>query len=61
MKMKSNGFCLVDLELKGNKYKSTRLNVFKNLCGDVILRRDFQGRHQRVNLNLNLMVNPQTW
>ena len=49
MKMKSNGFCLVDLELKGNKYKSTRLNVFENLCSDVILGLDFQGRHQHIN------------
>ena len=30
MKMKSNGFCLVDLELKGNKYDSTKPNVFEN-------------------------------
>ena len=37
MKMKSDGFCLVDLELKGNKYESTRLNVFENVCSDVIL------------------------
>ena len=42
MKMKSNGFCLIDLELKGNKYESTRLNVFENLCSDVILGLDFQ-------------------
>ena len=44
--MKSNGVCLVDLELKSNKYESTR--CFLNLCNDVILRLDFQGRHQRV-------------
>ena len=48
MKMKSNGFCLVDLELKGYKYKSTRLNVFENLCSDVILGLDFQSLHRRV-------------
>ena len=53
MKMKSNGFCLVDLELKGNKYESTRLNVFENLCSDVILGLDFQGRHQRVIFEIN--------
>ena len=41
MKMKSNEFCLVDLELKGNKYESTRLNIFENLCSDVILGLDF--------------------
>ena len=28
IKIKSTGFCLVDLELKGKKYKLTRLNVF---------------------------------
>ena len=48
MKMKSNGFCLVDLELKGNKYELTRLNVFENLCCDVILGLDFQGHHQHM-------------
>ena len=53
IKMKSNGFCLVDLELKGNKYESTRLNVFENLCSDVILGLDFQGRHQRVIFEFN--------
>ena len=53
MKMKSNGFCLVDLELKGNKYESIRLNVFENLYTDVILRLDFQGRHQRVIFEFN--------
>ena len=41
MKMKSNGFCLVDLERKGDKYESTRLNVFENLCSDVIPGLDF--------------------
>ena len=58
MKMKSKGFCLVDLELKGNKYESTRLNGFENLCSDVILGLDFQGRHQRVIFQLteNLMT-----
>ena len=53
MKMKSNGFCLVDLELKGNKYESTRLNVFENLCSSVILGLDFQGRHKRVIFEFN--------
>ena len=53
MKIKSNGFCLVDLELKGNKYEATRLNVFENLCSDVILGLDFQGRHQRVIFEFN--------
>ena len=53
MKMKSNGFCLVDLELKGNRYESTKLNVFENLCSDVILGLDFQGRHQRVIFEFN--------
>ena len=42
MKLKSNGFCFVDVQLKGNKYESTRLNVFENFCTDVILGLDFQ-------------------
>ena len=53
IKMKLNGFCLVDLELKGNKYELTRFNVFENLCNDVILGIDFQGRHQRVIFEVN--------
>ena len=53
MKMKSNGVCLVDLELKGNKYESTRINVFENICSDVILGIDFQGRHLRVIFEFN--------
>ena len=53
MKTKSNGFRLVDLELKGNKYESTKLNVFENLCSDLILGLDFQGRHQRVIFEFN--------
>ena len=31
----------------------TRLNVFENLCSDVILGLDFQGRHQRVIFEFN--------
>ena len=53
MKMKSNEFCLVDLELKNNKYESTRPNVFENLCSDVILGLNFQGRHQHVIFEFN--------
>ena len=53
IKMKSNGFCLVDLELKGNKYESTRLNAFESLSSNVILGLDFQGRHQRMIFEFN--------
>ena len=53
IKMKSNGFCLVDLELKDNKYESTRINVFENLCSDLIQGLNFQGRHQRVIFEFN--------
>ena len=47
MKMKSKGFCLADM-IKGVRYESTRVNTFENLCGDVILRLDFQSQHSRL-------------
>ena len=53
MKMKSNGFCLVDMKLKGNKYKLTRLNLFENLCSDVIPELDFLSWHQHVIFEFN--------
>ena len=53
MKIKSTGFCLVDLIHKGTKYSCTRLNVFENLCSDVILGLDFQSQHQRLIFNFN--------
>ena len=48
MKMKSKGFCLADVTIKGVKYESTRLNTFENLCSDVILGLDFQSQHSRL-------------
>ena len=53
MKIKSTGFCLVDLIHKGTKYSCTRLNVFENLSSDVILALDFQSQHQRLIFNFN--------
>ena len=41
MEMKSNGFCLVDLELKVTNTNRPDSNVFENLCSDVILGLDF--------------------
>ena len=53
MKVKSDGFCLVDLVHNGMKYPSTRLNVFQDLCSDIILGLDFQSQHQRLIFNFN--------
>ena len=53
-KTKSRGFCLVNVVTKDTAYESTRLNVLKNLCSDVIFRirrilgLDFQSQHQRL-------------
>ena len=48
MKIKSTGFCLVDIHIHKSKYKAIRLNLFDDLCSDVILGIDFQYQHQRL-------------
>ena len=53
IKIKFTGFCLVDLIHKGTKYLSTRLNIFENLCSDIILGLDFQSQHQRLIFNFD--------
>ena len=62
-KIKSCGFCVVNLKLIDVSYESVRLNVFDNLCSDVILGLDFQTQHQRVVFEFNgdspdLVVSP---
>ena len=47
------GFCLVDITLNGVLYKSVILNIFKDLCSDVILGLDFQSKHSRIIVELN--------
>ena len=48
MKIKSTGFCLVDIYIHKSKYDAIRLNLFDDLCSDVILELDFQCQHQRL-------------
>ena len=48
MKIKSTGFCLVDIHIHKSKYEAIRLNLFDDLCSDVILGLDFQCQHQRL-------------
>ena len=48
VKIKSKGFCLVDIVNNGIKFPETRLNAFENLCSDVILGLDFQSQYQRL-------------
>ena len=48
MKMKSSGFCVVDVAINGKKHEATRLNVLDNLCSDIILGLDFQSQHHRL-------------
>ena len=48
MKTKSTGFCLVDIHIHKSKYDAIRLNLFDDLCSDVILGLDFQRQHQRL-------------
>ena len=42
MKIKSTGSCLVDIHIHKSKYDAIRLNLFDDLCSDVILWLDFQ-------------------
>ena len=48
MKIKSTGFCLVDIHIHKSKYDAIRLNLFDDLCSDVILGLNFQCQHQRL-------------
>ena len=52
-KIKSCGFCVVNVKLKDASYELVRLNVFDNLCSDVILGLDFQTQHQRLVFEFN--------
>ena len=48
IKIKSTGFCLVDIHIHKSKYDAIRLNLFDDLCSNVILGLDFQRQHQRL-------------
>jgi len=52
VKVKSLGFCLIDIVVKGSKYALTRLNVLPAFCCDIILGLDFQSQHQSVIFEL---------
>ena len=62
MKVKSFGFCVVDIIINDMKYKVTRLNVLDNLCSDIILGLDFQSQYAKIfqifkfNTNLPKLV-----
>ena len=45
MKIKSTRFCLVDIHIHKSKYDAIRLNLFDDLCSDVILGLDFQRQY----------------
>ena len=53
MKIKSTGFCLVDIHIHKSKYDAIRLNLFDDLCSDVILGIDFHRQHQRLIFQFN--------
>ena len=46
IKLKSTGFRLADVHIHKSKYDAIRLNLFDDLCSDVILGLDFQHQHQ---------------
>ena len=41
------------MEVDGRLYDSFRLNVMKQLCGDVVLGTDFQALYKRVIFEIN--------
>jgi len=47
VRVKSVGFCLVDITIKDTDYASTR-QVLETLCSDIILGLDFLSQHQRL-------------
>ena len=53
MKVKSFGFCIVDITINDTKYEATRLNVLDNLCKDVVLGLDFWSQHERLIFKFN--------
>ena len=64
-KIKSCGFCVVNVKLKDASYEAVRLNVFDNLCNDVILSLDFQTQHRKLVFEFNgdspdLIVSPNS-
>ena len=48
VRVKSVGFCLVDITIENTDYASTRFNVGETLCSDNILGLNFLCRHQRL-------------
>ena len=53
MKIKSTGFCLVDIYIHKSKCDAIRLNLLHDLCIEVILGLDFQCQHQRLIFQFN--------
>ena len=53
VKIKSKGFCLVDIVNNNTKYPATRLKVFENLCSNVILGLNLHSQHQRLIFQFN--------
>lgn len=44
------GCCVVDINVKGEYYRNTRLSVLPDLCCDVILGQDFMSQHSSVTV-----------
>ena len=53
IKAKTMGFCIINMEVEGRLYESFRLNVVKQLCGDIVLGTDFQALHKRLIFEFN--------
>ena len=47
---KTEGICVLDLELGDRSYTSVELAVLPNLCVDIILGQDFQRLHSNVTV-----------
>ena len=46
----AQGYCIVELEVKGNTYRRVKLLVLRDLCADVILGHNGLGQHASVEI-----------
>ena len=52
-KVTISGVCNVNLKVLGNVYKNVKLYVMNNLCGDILLGREFLNLHKNVIFRFN--------
>lgn len=58
MTANGEGFCIVDMHLNGSHYDDVKLAIIPDLCCDIILGQDFQGRHESVTIQYDGSLPP---